>query len=145
MNESAELPAEEAPVPDPTSLYRLVPTDHCDVVDGEWEFQSGAFDNNDDDDMSIVLDDTLQALGRTPDDLPDRTFPGQAGRWGVAIIHDAGYLRNAEEQEIRRTPRTEAPQERAHGDVHGRKGGNRRKRIKKHAEWVLRPSAPVRD
>jgi hypothetical protein len=143
LNEAAELPADHAPVPDPTPLYRLVPTDHCDPVDGAWVFQSGAFDNNDDDDMSIVLDDTLQALGRIPDDLPDRTFPGQEGRWGVAVIHDAGYLRNDLEQEVRRTPRAEEPPEPAHGDVHGRKNGNRRKKIKARAEWVLEPAAPA--
>ncbi len=140
MNQAAELPPDDAPVPDPTPLYRLVPTDHCDPVNGAWVFQSGAFDNNDDDDMSVVLDDTLQALGRIPDDLPDRTFPGQVGRWGVAVIHDAGYLQNDEEQEVRRTPRAEEP---AHADVHGRKRGSRRKRIKARAKWVLEPSAPA--
>jgi len=145
LNEAAELPAGDAPVPNPTPLYRLVPTDQCDVIEGEWEFQSAAFDNNDGDDMSIVLDDTLQALGRTPADLPERTFPNQEGRWGIAVIHDAGYLRDDEEQEIRRTPRTEEPEEPAHGDVRGKKGGKRRKRIKKRAEWVLRLSAPVRE
>lgn len=145
MNGSAELPANDARVQDPTLLYRLVPTDQCDVVDGQWVFQSGAFDNNDDDDMSVVLEDTLLALGRTPDDLPNRTFPGQEGRWGVAVIQDAGYLQNHEGQEIRRTPRTEEPPERAHGDVHGPKLSKRRKKIKKHAEWVLPPSAPVEE
>jgi hypothetical protein len=138
LNAQPELPADDAPVPDPTRIFRLVPTDYCEVGDdGEWVFQSGAFDNNDGDDMSVALGDTLEALGRTPDDLPERTFPQQPERWGVAVV-EAGYLKNDEEQEIRRTPTHE---ERAHGDVRGRKRGNRRKRIKKHAAWVFPPSA----
>lgn len=143
MNEAAEVPADDAPIPDSTPLYRLVPTDHCDRVDGAWVFQSGAFDNNDDDDMSIVLDDTLQALGRIPDHLPDRTFPGEDGRWGVAVIEDAGYLCKDLAQEVWRTPRSEEPAEPAHGDVHGSKNSKRRKKIKAKAKWVLEPSAPA--
>jgi hypothetical protein len=143
LNGSAQAPADDAPVPDRTPLYRLVPTNQCEAREGQWIFHGGAFDNTSDtDDMSVVLDDTLRALQRAPDDLPERTFP-DPDRWGVAVIHDAGYLRDDEEQEIRRTPRTEEPPEPAHGDVRGKKNKTRRRRIKQRAEWVRHPAAPA--
>ena len=121
-----------------------MPTWSCGVVDGEWEFQSSAFDNatpegedESPDDMSVVLDDTLAALGRQPDALPVDT-PWADESWGVACL-EVGFLRHEEDQELRRTPE---PDERAHGDVRGTKNPKRRKRLKAHAEWVARPAAP---
>ena len=87
--------------------------------------------------MSIVLGDTLAALERRPEDLPDET-PWADDEWGVAVL-EAGYVANEEEQEILRTPNGD---ERAHGDVRGEKKRARRKHLKRRAEWVVPPAAP---
>jgi hypothetical protein len=139
-----DLPAPEAPVADDTDVYRLIPVGSCDVVDGQWEFQSGAFDNSTplvedepDDEMSVVLQDTLSALKRIPERLPVETpCSGNPELWGVAKLN-VGFLRNDEMQEIVRSPKDDEP---AHGDVRGTKNTKRRRRLKKHAEWVIRPS-----
>lgn len=118
-----------------------MPTWWCDVIDDQWEFQSGAFDNSspegDDespDDMSVVIGDTLAVIGRVPQALPDET--NWAGdEWGVAVLQ-ASYVVEHEDQEIRRTPSELEP---AHGDVRGKKGQKRRRRLKAHAQWVVRP------
>lgn len=131
-------------MPDDGCVYRLIPVGSCDVIDGRWEFQSGAFDNasplNDDEsplDMSVVLDDALDALSRLPERLPIETpCAGEPELWGVAVLK-VGYLRNEEDQEIRRTPKDDEP---AHGDVRGVKNTRRRRRLKQHAEWVIRPA-----
>jgi hypothetical protein len=140
-----ELPDTDSPVGDDVLLYRLVPIRWCDVVDGQWEFQSGAFDNSGKlqpgehpDDMSVVLGDTLEALQRLPDDLPARALFGVPDELGVAVLR-ANFVRAEEEQEVRRSPNDDEP---AHGDVRGKKGAKRRKRLKKHAEWIVRPAAP---
>ena len=124
-------------------VYRLVPVWACDVIDGQWEFQSSAFDNatpeepdESPDDMSVVLGDTLAALNRVPHDLPHTPLRGE--KWGVAVL-EVHYLRNEEQQELRRTPNEI---ELAHGDVRGKKNGKRRKRLKAHADWIVRPAAP---
>jgi hypothetical protein len=139
LSEGPELPADEARVEDGVVLYRLVPTVWCDVVEGEWAFQSGAFDNSSgtDLDMSVVLGDTLQALNGRPDELPD------TDQWGVAGL-EAGFLRHQEQQEFRRSPVLGSLElrDRAHGDVIGPKNTKRRRRIKAHAWWVVRPAAP---
>jgi len=140
-----DLPDEDAPVGDDVLLYRLVPTTWCEVIDGEWEFQSGAFDNASaltiedcPDDMSVVLSDTLGIVGREPDDLPHETsWTDDADGWGVAVLK-ATFARDEEAQEILRSPRDDEP---AHGDVRGKKNPKRRKRLKKHARWVVRPKA----
>jgi hypothetical protein len=127
-------------------VYRLVKVDACEAVDGHWEFQSGAFDNatplNDgerDDEMSVVLGDTLSALGRRPEKLPIETpCSGDPDHWGVAKLN-AGFLQKDQAQEIHRTPIEAEP---AHGDVRGPKNGRRRKRLKKHATWVVEPQKP---
>lgn len=124
-------------------IYRLVRVGDCEAVNGHWCFQSNAFDNasqrTDDehpDDMSVVLGDTLAALGREPGKLPDETsWINVAEDWGVAAL-EARYLTQEEEQVILRTPNAEP----AHGDVRGKKGSSRRKRIKKHAWWICQPA-----
>src|SRR4051812_728805 len=105
-----ELPAVDEPVGDGLALYRLVPTVQCEVVDGEWEFQSAAFDNatpeteeEHPDDMSVLLGDVLALLEREPASLPVE-LPWTNEHWGVAVL-EAGYVRNEEGQELRRTPR----------------------------------------
>jgi hypothetical protein len=137
------LPAPEAPVADEIDVYRLIPVGQCDVVDGRWEFQSSAFDNSTpfqagerDDEMSVVLQDTLEALDRVPERLPLETpCSGDPDLWGVARLN-VGFLRNDEAQEVLRSPNSE---ELAHGDVRGTKNSSRRRRLKKHAEWIIRP------
>ena len=136
----------ESPVGDDVLVYRLVPTHWCDVVNGQWEFQSAAFDNStpesDDecpDDMSVVLSDTLATLNRTPEALPEDT-PWAGDEYGVAVL-EVDYLRHEEEQQLFRTPEDDEP---AHGDVCGKKAPKRRKRLKKHAQWVVRPAADPR-
>lgn len=129
---------------DETLVYRLVPVASCDAVDGEWEFQSGAFDNatplTDDespDDMSVVLGDALEADDRVPERLPfETTCAGDPELWGVAVLQ-VGFLRKDEEQEVLRTPKQD---ELAHGDVRGTKNTKRRRRLKKHARWVVQPA-----
>jgi hypothetical protein len=136
----------DSPVGDQADVYRMIPVGSCDAVDGRWVFQSGAFDNstplNDkerDDEMSVVLQDTLAALNRVPHDLPEETpCAGAPELWGVARLN-VGFLRNDHEQEILRTPNDD---ELAHGDVRGSKTPKRRKRLKKHAEWVIEPAKP---
>lgn len=131
-------------VGDDVLVYRLIPVSSCKPVNGEWEFQSGAFDNStpvDDsespEDMSVVLGDVLTALGRAPDALPAETpCAVDPDAWGVAVL-TAQFLRHAESQEIRRTPIEEEP---AHGDVRGKKNPKRRRRLKAHADWVVQPA-----
>ena len=141
-----EPPAEGDPVGDDVVVFRLIPTSSCDVVDGNWEFQSGAFDNaspefegDADDCMSVVLGDHLVVLDRLPQNLPAET-PWTGPDYGVAAL-EVGFLRNVEDQEILRTP---SPVEPAHGDVKGAKNPKRRRRLKKHAVWVIRPAVPPR-
>jgi hypothetical protein len=143
LPELSPLPHPAPPVEaDDMVVYRLVPCWSCDVVDGAWEPQSCAFDNASpedsadcDRDMSVVLQDTLTALERIPEDLPADT--GWAGdQWGVAAVPVA-YLRHEEDQTIWRTPEVDEP---AHGDVCGTKNTKRRRRIRKQATWIVRPA-----
>jgi hypothetical protein len=138
-DEQVGVPADDAPVEDGVVVYRLVLTTWCDVIDGEWAFQSGAFDNSsgDDQDMSVVLGDTLEALHGVPGQLPDTID------WGVAAL-ETGFLRHEESQELRRSPIPGSLElrDRAHGDVLGPKGQKRRRRLKAHAWWVIPPAAP---
>lgn len=140
MSRVAEIPADDVPVGDDVVVYRLVPTTWCDVIEGEWAFQSGAFDNSSGDDqaMSVVLGDTLDALTGTPDDLPE------SEQWGVAALQ-AAFLRHEEQQDLRRSPLPGSQEMRdcAHGDVIGPKNQKRRRRLKKHARWVVPPAAPA--
>jgi hypothetical protein len=138
-NAAGEIPADDSPVDDDVVVYRLVPTTWCDVIEGAWEFQSGAFDNSSGDanDMSVVLGDTLAALNGDPEELPETTA------WGVAAL-EVAYLRHQEEQRIGRSPVAGSIElrDRAHGDVIGPKNAKRRKRLKRHAWWVVRPALP---
>lgn len=139
-----EVPDPASDVPDNVLVYRLVPISACQIIAGNWEFTSSAFDNatpehpdESPDDMSVVLGDTLAAYVRDPADLPNFN-PWAGDEWGVAVL-EAEFLRGDEGQELRRTPSDEEP---AHGDVRGSKGSGRRKRLKKHAEWIVRPATP---
>ncbi len=133
----------ESDVPDDVDVYRLIPTQQCEVVDGEWEFASWAFDNSSlpghQEEMSVILGDRLAELNRRPEDLPVYTYPEEADRWGVAAM-SAGCVRGISGQQIVRSPTSREP---AHGDVIGVKNHKRRKRLKACARWVVRPAAPV--
>jgi hypothetical protein len=137
----------DSSVDDAVRIYRLVPTWNCQPVNGEWEFQSGAFDNatpmnaeESADDMSVVLGDTLAALARLSTALPNEApaCVENPDEWGVAVL-EARFLKQDESQEIRRTPLDGEP---AHGDVRGKKNLKRRRRLKKHANWVVQPARP---
>lgn len=141
----SKLPHEEPdpPISDEVLVYRLIPTHWCDVIDGQWVFQSAAFDNaspeNSADcpeDMSVVLGDTLASLQRAAEGLPAE-LPWAGDRWGVAALK-VQYLRHDEHQIVLRTPEEEEP---AHGDVCGKKNSKRRRRLKTHAWWVIQPPA----
>ena len=137
-------PDSDSPVGDDVLVYRLIPISSCTPVNGEWEFQSGAFDNatpvSDDEsseDMSVILGDRLAVLGRVPHELPAETpCAVDPDQWGVAVL-EARFLRHEESQELRRTPIEEEP---AHGDVRGRKNPKRRRRLKAHANWIVQPA-----
>jgi hypothetical protein len=140
------LPAIDALIADADEVYRLIKVADCKPVDGKWEFQSLAFSNatplhdgERDDEMSVVLQDTLAALAREPANLPaEGSFPGGPQRWGVVRL-SVGFLRKEKsQQEVLRSPNDEEP---AHGDVRGGKPPACRKRIKKHATWVVEPQA----
>lgn len=128
-------------------VYRLIPTCNCQAIDGEWEFQSGAFDNaspmnpgESSEDMSVALGDMLAVLSRFPESLPIDA-PACAANpddWGVAVLASR-FLLHEESQELRRTPQDDEP---AHGDVRGKKNLKRRRRLKKHANWVVQPARP---
>lgn len=142
---SPELPPRDSHVEDGVLLYRLVPTRWCEVIEGEWVFQSGAFDNatplapgDSPDDMSVCLGDTLEALHRDPRDLPRDTPWTDDEEWGVAVLETA-FVRDEIKQEVLRTPQEEEP---AHGDVRGKKNSKRRKKLKEHARWLVPPAMP---
>lgn len=140
------MPAVDAPIADSDEVYRLIKVADCKAENGKWMFQSLAFSNatpledaERDDEMSVVLEDTLAALERAPEDLPtEGPFPGGPHGWGVARL-SVGFVRKENsKQEVLRSPNDEEP---AHGDVRGNKPPACRKRLKKHATWVIEPQA----
>jgi hypothetical protein len=143
VTEQLALPDDDDDIDGSTPIYRLVPVDQCKPLDGEWMFTSAAFDNSSleghENEMSVVLGDTLAALTRDPRDLPEQAYPHEPERWGVAAL-TADCIRAVNQQTIGRTP---TPEERAHGDVFGAKNGKRRGRLKKCATWVVAPAAPL--
>ena len=68
MSQPAALPADDDPIGPATPIYRLVPVEQCEPLDGAWMFGSGAFDNSSEEgfenEMSVVLGDTLVLLDR---------------------------------------------------------------------------------
>jgi hypothetical protein len=79
--------------------------------------------------MSVVLQDKLEELGRTPDSILE-SKPGH-GLVGI-LAEDV----RAEEQRIERTPRDE---EQAHGDVWGKRPSARRRILAAKAFWAIEP------
>lgn len=134
------------PVPDEIWLYRLIPIELCDPIPGGWEFRSGAFGNSTEagfeNEMSVVLGDTLAFHQRIPEDLPDFSYPDKPDKWGVAKVLTETVRTVVGDQEVIRSPNDDEP---AHGDVNGPKAPKRRKRIKKNATWVIEPAAAATD
>lgn len=143
MSGPANLPEDDDPIGDAVPIYRLVPVDQCVVLNGAWMFRSGAFDNSSleghTNEMSVVLGDTLAALTRDPSALPQRAYPDESERWGVAVLMCECIL-TVNGQTI---GRTRTPEEPAHGDVFGAKNPKRRQKLKKCATWVVAPASPV--
>jgi hypothetical protein len=139
-------------VGDDIPVYRMVKTSNCRPVGGQWEFKSSAFSGNTpkdadgNQDMSVVLGDTLAELDRRPEDLPspDEGSPALSGpEWGVIVINSTALRNEDANQTTLRTP--DLPHEPAHGDARGRKRNKERTAMKKAADWVVRPAQPVPD
>ena len=123
-------------VEDDVDLYRLVNPDGGAVWDDDenrWKVSSAAFQNTSKTDrMSVVLGDTLDRMGRPPEDAR-ATRP----EWYVVALR-AGFVRS-EQQEIERAP---MPEERAHGNVIGEKRKACRRALAQAARWIVPPPSP---
>jgi hypothetical protein len=125
------VPGDDAPVEDPTLLFRRVSPRFIQETDNGPRVSKGAFQNTTDtDEMSVALGDTLAALDREPESI----ITGHA-EFGVVSL-TAGFVRNEEEQTVRRSQTDEEP---AHGDVIGEKTPARRKRFALRSVWVVCP------
>jgi hypothetical protein len=120
-------------ISDETPLYRrLHPQLHV-----QWDenrqcrrFTSGAFQNTTGTlEMSVVLGDTLEVLGREPEtvlaDRPDWYLVSLLA--GRARAHDQGIVRDPLDSEP------------AHGNVVGEKPTPRKRALAREAEWVIGP------
>lgn len=119
-------------IDDGTTLFRWVPPAHIRRTAEGPEWRDGVFKNfprREELRMSVVLQDRLEELGRTPESI----LEGRPGHGLVGIL--AGDVR-AEEQKIERTPLEE---ELAHGDVCGEKPSARRRILAGKAFWVIEP------
>jgi len=128
-------PNETGVAPD-VELYRLVhPEYHVDWDHDEnrWRVKSSAFQNSTkpvkSDRMSVVLGDTLENEGRSPEDAR-RTKP----TWYVVSL--TTHFVTSEQQEVERDP---IPEEPAHGNVVGAKNPRRRSRFARAARWIVEP------
>ncbi|MEJ7786390.1 MAG: hypothetical protein WKF96_16425 [Solirubrobacteraceae bacterium] len=130
--ESGCEPEDDLSVQDPTLLYRWVPPTHIRRTDSGVECRDGAFKNfpnKETNRMSVVLQDTLEALDRLPATiLADR--PG----YGLVAVTAADV--RAEKQKVLRSPQSH---ELAHGDVWGGKTPARRRLLAQKATWVIEP------
>lgn len=133
------MPDDDTSIDDETELYRLVRSDNeisWDPGREQWTVSSKAFQNNTKpvktESMSVVLGDTLEALGRPSTDA-NQSKPG----WYIVAL-SGGEVR-AEEQGVSRDPTTIEP---AHGNVNGSKSQSRRRRFATIARWVGQPPAP---
>src|SRR5215203_6123735 len=130
--ETAAMPPDDASVADSVDVYRLIPEFYVawDEDDARWRVSSGAFQNSSRTDrMSVVLGDTLQEGGRSPENAR-RSKP----EWYVVAIEARDY--RAEEQGMERDPQ---PDEEAHGNAVGEKKKGRRRRFAELARWVVAP------
>lgn len=130
--ESGGEPEDDLSVAGPTLLYRWVPPVHIRRTDSGVECRDAAFrnfPNKETNRMSVVLQDTLEALDREPDTI----LVDRAGYGLVAIT--AADVRE-EDQRVLRSPQ---PYELAHGDVWGTKTAGRSRRLAQKATWVIEP------
>ncbi len=120
-----------ASVQDGTLLYRRIRRDWVvwDDSRGCWRPSRIAFQNVE---MSVALGDTLEAMGREPEDV----LVASPGEYLVALT--AGFVRTHQQQVVR-DPVDDEP---AHGLVVGEKDhpASRRKKFAQEAAWVKAPT-----
>jgi hypothetical protein len=125
------IPDDDAPVEDETGLYHRIPHSRDQIVPdqnrGCMRLSSAAFIGKEE--MSVVIEDTLRAMGRNPADIL-QNYPGQ-----YLVRLTAGFVR--EYDQIVRRSRT--AEERAHGDVVGRKTKSVARRFAEAACWEIAP------
>lgn len=134
MATQEDVPDDDTSVTDLTLLYRWVPPAHVRRTPSGVECRDGAFKNFPNPAtrrMSVVLDDTLRALGREPRSI-------LAGKPGYGLIAVTAAHVRAEQQRVARSP---LPDEAAHGDVWGDKTAGRRRRLARQAQWIIEPPA----
>jgi hypothetical protein len=104
-----------------------------DANENCWRPSSSAFDNlPNTNSMSVVIDDTLCQLGRSPKSILD-------GYHGFALASfTAGFVRQLEQQ-VTREPTDEEP---AHGHVIGKKAKSIRRKLARKATWEIPPEIP---
>ncbi len=118
--------ADDAEVPDDTSLYRRVhPTEIVwNVNDGCLRPGSGVFK---DPEMSVYLGDVLEDEKREPASVLD-------GRPTHSLVSlTAGFVKG-EDQTVRRTPISD---DASHGEVCGKKSQSRRRKFARTAQFVV--------
>jgi hypothetical protein len=127
------VPSDDAPVAPETLLYRWVSPQFIKRTEDGLKVSGGAFQNTTKpirtNEMSVFLQDTLEALDRTPESLVDAT-----GGFGLVALSAQQVI--DEEQTVQRTPKPDEP---AHGDVVGEKKGSRRNRFAATCQWIVQP------
>ncbi len=125
-------PSDDPSVADGTKLHRGVAQEHVvrDQNQHRLRPSSAAFNHYE---MSIVLDDTLTASGRTPADALER-LPQEF----LAFLR-AGLVREHGQVVIR----SESESEPAHGDVIGHKTGAIKRKFARSADWEIPPPDEV--
>jgi len=122
---------DDAPVEDETGLYHRIPQSPDQIVPdqnrGCMRLSSAAFIGKEE--MSVVIEDTLRAMGREPGDIL-KNFPGQ-----YLVRLAAGFVRRYD-QTVQRSPTIEEP---AHGDVIGRKPKSVARKFAEAACWEIEP------
>jgi hypothetical protein len=131
------IPDDDAPVEDDTGLYHRIPPSPDQIVPDEnrgcMRLSSAAFIGKEE--MSVVIEDTLRAMGREPVDIL-ANYPGQ-----YLVRLTAGFVRRYD-QIVRRSRTDEEP---AHGDVIGRKTKSVARKFAEAACWEIEPPGACPD
>jgi hypothetical protein len=135
----SDVPDDADPVDDPVRLFRRI-TEHHLVQETEEplgvRISSAAFQPSSvDQGVSISLEDTMDALGQTPEDLMELPPPSL----GLSYVA-AEQVRVPEiGKDVERKP---TPADPAHGNIIGPDSTARRKRLARIAQtqWVIEPS-----
>lgn len=119
---TSDLPDPSSPIDDATLVFRWIPRDQIvsDLKLGRYRPSTNAFKNTTGTDrMSVYVQDTLEAEGRSADEfLSDLRSVGSL---------ETGFLRNECEQAVERSPEEGEP---AHAEV---VGSDRKRLLKKMA------------